>query len=268
MSKELPKAVLDNYEEILAKLSTQSQEKLTQALRKVDYSDYKKAKEELTVLFQELAGGSTDIASQFGADFYEAVSQYQTGELAGAHAYNGYDPSYSANIIGSKVTAISKEEDLLKQEKMWDELQAELMRNLDNQIRKSANSSCLHAGYVDKRRPRFARVPSYSGGNKPCLFCLMLASRGAVYYSRETAGELNEYHQHCSCKAVPIFDGASVQGYKPEQLYDVWQEEVDKMAKERAERNGTTIEEETKNYYDRMKKSAILARKRNGRYKY
>ncbi len=265
MSNQLPKAVLDNYEQVLGKLSEQSRKKLEKALKNVDWSSYATAKEQMTAIFQELAGASTDIAAQLGANFYDTVSKAQTGEVIGANAYNTYDPSYSANIIGSKVTAISKETDLFKQEQMWEELHAELLRNMDNQIRKSANSSCMHAGYKDKRRPKFARVPQ---SPKPCMFCLMLASRGAVYYSRKTAGELNEYHQNCSCKAVPVFNDNGIQGYDPDVIYDTWQDEVDTMAKERAERNGTSVEEETKAYYDRMKKAAITARERNGRYRY
>ena len=268
MSNQLPKAVLDNYENVLGKLSEQSRKRLEKALRNVDYTSYSTAKEQMTAIFQELTGASTDVAAQLGANFYDTVSKYQTGEVIGANAYNTYDPSYSANIIGSKVTAISKEPDLFKQEQMWEELHAELLRNMDNQIRKSANSSCMHAGYKDKRRPKFARVPSYAGGNQPCLFCLMLASRGAVYYSRKTAGELNEYHQHCSCKAVPVFNDNGIQGYDPGELYDTWQDGIDAMAKERAERNGTSVEEETKAYYDRMKRAAIKAKERNGRYRY
>jgi len=35
-----------------------------------------------------------------------------------------------------------------------------------------------------------------------CAFCLMLATRGAVYSSARTAGEGNAYHRHCRCDAA------------------------------------------------------------------
>lgn len=34
-----------------------------------------------------------------------------------------------------------------------------------------------------------------------CPFCLMLATRGAVYKSDRTAGNGNKYHRHCHCRA-------------------------------------------------------------------
>jgi hypothetical protein len=37
---------------------------------------------------------------------------------------------------------------------------------------------------------------------KACDFCLMLASRGAVYHTAATAGDGNDYHRHCRCDAV------------------------------------------------------------------
>ena len=35
----------------------------------------------------------------------------------------------------------------------------------------------------------------------------MLASRGAVYHTRETAGEWRHFHRGCDCKVVPSFEG-------------------------------------------------------------
>lgn len=43
----------------------------------------------------------------------------------------------------------------------------------------------------------FARVPEPGA----CSFCLMLASRGAVY-TRETVGRVNRFHDHCRCLGI------------------------------------------------------------------
>lgn len=50
----------------------------------------------------------------------------------------------------------------------------------------------------------FALVPT---GTETCTFCLMLASRGAVYHTRKTAGEWRHSHRGCDCKVVPSFEG-------------------------------------------------------------
>ena len=67
----------------------------------------------------------------------------------------------------------------------------------------------------------FARVPT---GIETCTFCLMLASRGAVYHTRKTAGEWRHFHRGCDCKVEPSFEGDSdaevVQGVKPRELYE------------------------------------------------
>ncbi len=38
------------------------------------------------------------------------------------------------------------------------------------------------------------------GSAKPCEFCIMLAGRGAVYTSADTAGEAMTYHDDCDCE--------------------------------------------------------------------
>ena len=68
---------------------------------------------------------------------------------------------------------------------------------------------------------RYARVPV---GAETCGFCIMLASRGFVYHSERSAGELNHYHQNCDCKVVPGFPGVEVEGYDPDSLYDLYSE--------------------------------------------
>lgn len=82
----------------------------------------------------------------------------------------------------------------------------------------------------------YARVPNYVGqrdGKGPCEFCIVLASRGAVYADTVTAGERgsgNEYHDDCWCvptlmtKANPEagdFGDPSEwpKGYTPDRLY-------------------------------------------------
>lgn len=66
---------------------------------------------------------------------------------------------------------------------------------------------------------RFARVPT---GFETCTFCLMLASRGAVYHTRKTAGEFKHFHRRCDCKVVPSFerdpDAELVEGVRPKGL--------------------------------------------------
>lgn len=72
---------------------------------------------------------------------------------------------------------------------------------------------------------RWARVPM---GGETCAFCAMLASRGFVYHSAESAGEGDHWHRNCRCKVVPETAGG-VEGYDPEEWYGRWKrmEEID-----------------------------------------
>ena len=49
---------------------------------------------------------------------------------------------------------------------------------------------------------------------------------------------------NCDCRVVPGFTGDEVEGYDPEAVYRRWQDAIDRLAAERAERKGTTEADE------------------------
>lgn len=73
-----------------------------------------------------------------------------------------------------------------------------------NNAMKALNETMLANAARDRERAQFARVPT---GKDTCAFCLMLATRGAVYWSRQSAGEFSHYHRNCDCKVVPSYEG-------------------------------------------------------------
>lgn len=84
---------------------------------------------------------------------------------------------------------------------------------------------------------RFARVPN----GDTCPFCLMLASRGAVYLSEKSAGgDGRRFHGKCDCTVEPIRDDEDMEvlkretGYDPDELYDQYL-----AARERADSRDT-----------------------------
>lgn len=69
----------------------------------------------------------------------------------------------------------------------------------------------------DPAHATWARVPV----GKTCAFCLMVASRGAVYRSKEAAGDGHKYHGHCDCTPTPIWRGTDYpEGYDPDALME------------------------------------------------
>jgi len=102
-------------------------------------------------------------------------------------------------------------------------------------VRKAANDTMIQnveranaSGSGKARRMRYARVPT---GLETCTFCTMLASRGFVYSSAESAGHAD--HRGCNCLIVPGIQGQTeVDGYDPEILRHLWQDflEIDGKA--------------------------------------
>ena len=92
----------------------------------------------------------------------------------------------------------------------------------------------IHASVSAEKGLAYARVPNYRGqreGKGPCEFCIVLASRGAVYADSLTAGGAgSRYHDECACVPVMMrraepaagdFGDPSdwPKGYNPSRLY-------------------------------------------------
>lgn len=100
------------------------------------------------------------------------------------------------------------------------------------------------AGALDIGDPAFARVPT---GIETCTYCLMLASRGFAYHSRESAGHAD--HRGCNCMIVPGCKGDAVEGVDEDALYDAW-------------RDLEAFEAYVKKHPDEYSKDEVEARKR------
>lgn len=91
-------------------------------------------------------------------------------------------------------------------EAVLDKISRSLIRNVRNGSRRTVRAA------TDAAKTRFARIPRAGA----CAFCLMLASRGAVY-SRDTvtqARQKDRYHDNCKCSAQEVLDPRQ----EPEEL--------------------------------------------------
>lgn len=94
-----------------------------------------------------------------------------------------------------------------------DEFLQRMSQDVYTEVYHHANRTMIHNAI--KNKLRYARVPM---GNA-CAFCLMLATRGFVYYTQTSAGEdKGHYHVHCHCKIVAGKKDTTVTGYKPNGL--------------------------------------------------
>lgn len=97
----------------------------------------------------------------------------------------------------------------------WANIQQVVDRLVKQTARNTIHQACERDGVA------YARVPS---GSETCAFCLMLASRGAVYWSEESAGgDGNKYHGQCDCVPTPMMPGDEYpDGYDPDSMYDMY----------------------------------------------
>ncbi|WP_158252561.1 hypothetical protein [Cryobacterium sp. Y57] len=68
-------------------------------------------------------------------------------------------------------------------------------------VLQSGRDTISSAAFRDPVRTAYARVPT---GPTTCKWCVMLASRGAIYANAKEAGEGNSYHGDCDCVPTPI----------------------------------------------------------------
>ncbi len=88
----------------------------------------------------------------------------------------------------------------------------EALDRVDTEVRRAANECVAYNVGRDPAKPLYARVPA----GETCGFCLMLASFGFQYRSREAA---SHSHRKCDCRVVPDFGDATVPGYDPNGMY-------------------------------------------------
>jgi len=70
----------------------------------------------------------------------------------------------------------------------------------ENLVLDQSRQTIIDAVQRDKAAKGWARVPEAAA----CSFCLLLATRGAVYKSSQTADFKS--HDHCKCHAEPVFN--------------------------------------------------------------
>ena len=102
-----------------------------------------------------------------------------------------------------------------------DEALGRLAGKVDEYTLQPGRDTIAASSAADPAKPRWARVPV----GKTCAFCLVLASRGAVYRSAQTAGDGRKYHPHDDCTPTPIFPKDSLpEGYNPDALLQQYQD--------------------------------------------
>ena len=166
-----------------------------------------------------------DKAAVFASQWYDYRAERGGARLKQAVTMTVYEPGSVDDVARYQARKLAKEGDAAFARACGEFASNDAFRSLNETI-------IANVGRDRDRGAMFARVPT---GTETCTFCLMLASRGAVYHTRKTAGEWRRFHRGCDCKVVPSFEddpeAELVQGVKPRELYERYKvfKQIDSM---------------------------------------
>ena len=176
-------------------------------------------------LFADIISAWGEVASTLAADFYD--EQRAMADPGGRFAAVILDPLNEDQVdrlVANALTTPVPTQD-----------PAQLLARLEGSNQRLLRQAQRSTIDLSARRDPSARVARVPMGDKTCAFCLVLASRGYVYRSRESAGEvrasttlggdargsLNRFHDWCDCELDVSWAARPVppEGYDPGELY-------------------------------------------------
>lgn len=157
-------------------------------------------------------------AGSASTQLWNYIYEHDTGAYGNAVVYmNTYTEYAKAMAIDSNY-AFSDGDDT-DTDKATSFVADTMIHNILGSARSTMTQNSVYAA-AHGTTTKYARVPQ---GAYTCAFCLMLASRGFVYASEESAGEFDTFHRCCDCAIVPSFsDDSAVEGYNPDELYAMY----------------------------------------------
>ena len=175
-------------------------------------------REAAKLIMEGFVQGYDDVAAEFAAQWYDRRAEQGGARLDQAVTMTTYRPDSVDAVARYQAKKLAKGGDAAFAKACGEFARDDAFRSLNETI-------AANVGRDKDKGVRFARVPT---GFETCTFCLMLASRGAVYHTRKTAGEFKHFHRRCDCKIVPGFgddpDAELVEGVRPKELYELYKQ--------------------------------------------
>lgn len=247
---EISRKLIDDYAAALNKLSADAKAKIRDALSRIDYSaDVADVRNAVIAVMELYLGPYTDMSAVVAAEFYDTVRASAAGSAIGAFA----DSGRTSVATEKAVRGIMQD---IVDGKPVETFIGKLTGRADYEIKRAASECVYRNGESDPLKPLFVRVPS---GIETCHFCMMLASRGP---ERRNPANIKHGHENCNCEITPVYKGQTIEGYDEMECRDRWHSMVDKEAESRAERNGTTVEDERKKIMQTYEDASKRAKQR------
>jgi hypothetical protein len=183
----IPAGALADYLQSTAYIRTLSVNELRKLWRTVNTTDMKHEYPRLFAAVREIVRAYGEISAVMAADFYDAVM-----EASGLSS----KPAALAGVAADGQIKAMVDAALCP---LWEETPRPdaAMRRMAGGVTRLSLQPGRETMYqsVKRDRKKYAVVPQ----GKTCSFCLMLASRGAVYTSKQP-----RWHDNCDCACVPV----------------------------------------------------------------
>lgn len=221
---EVPRSYIGNYADTLEdRVIAPASEELAEMLGSIDFSrPIAEIRDEVIAIMDAYCGSAAELSARVSAEFYDGLRERTVGRPLGAYVESGRDPVATEGAVRAFV------QDLVDG-KPVETFIGKCSERLRYEAKRAAGTCIERNARRDELRPRYARVPS---GIDTCDFCIMLASRGPVYRSAQSAGMLDHWHANCRCSIVPMWNtryagksrrtsmSMTIEGYDPDALYD------------------------------------------------
>ncbi len=207
----------DAYNREVARLGNEAASNVEESImgwcREHESATVAEKREAAKLIMEGFVQAYDDTAAKFAADWYDYRAEKSGARLDQAITTTTYSPKSVDDVARYQAKKLLDGDDAAFAKACGEYARNDLFRSLNETIMDNV-------GRDRDKGARFARIPT---GFETCTFCLMLASRGAVYRTRKSAGEFKHFHRGCDCKVVPSFDpdpdAEVVEGVRPKELY-------------------------------------------------
>ncbi|SDK79458.1 hypothetical protein SAMN04487913_103204 [Arthrobacter sp. ok362] len=207
---------IERYRAATSELSGRVADELAAYFAALDLSRPEAARNALLEFMPLLVAEYGQVAETLAMDWYDEI-RAGSGAAASFRVTAPAAASVTADRVEKKVRYLAGQ--------LWTPEPAAMLAGLtiatDKYVKQSGRDTI--AWNADREGAFWARVPS---GAKTCSWCLILASRDAVYLSEKSAKTRSDgetYHGRCDCQAVPLRSGDDYPpGYLPDDFYDMY----------------------------------------------
>lgn len=229
----ITRAELDNFVGAREAITEMLKDAIDVPLAQVDFSSIATARDEVIDILTSFSRVGAKLASRMSAQFYDLIRERSIGQKIGATTINTVIPEAIEGFVRADISNVVKTGTTKR-------FVNDVKNRIAYEINRSSGNTVVYNATKDPYKVYWARVPS---SGDACLFCIMLASRGAIYKSYESAGGEEHYHENCRCSIVPFFGGrlqetknggwivrnskTSIENYDPDLYYDEYIEALD-----------------------------------------